>query len=184
MRLISFQAQDGKRIGLISGDKVIDLTAVDVNAPRDIQSVIQDGSIASLQTIADKASDAKILNYDDLQFNIPISSPGKILCLGLNYMEHVNEGIFEKQPFPTIFMRSKSSMVAHNEPIIRPSVSETLGYEVDPALIIGRISCNLTAENVLDVVDGYSCANHGSVREYQRHNIQWTMGKISTRQSR
>lgn len=177
MRLISFQAQDGKRIGLISGDKVIDLTAVDVNAPRDIQSVIQDGSIASLQTIADKASDAEILNYDDLQFNIPISAPGKILCLGLNYMEHVNEGIFEKQPFPTIFMRSKSSMVAHNEPIIRPSVSKTLDYEAELALIVGKTSRHLTAENALDVVAGYSCANDGSVREYQRHTIQWTMGK-------
>ncbi|NCG09767.1 MAG: FAA hydrolase family protein [Alphaproteobacteria bacterium] len=177
MRLISFQAQDGKRIGLISGDKVIDLTAVDVNAPRDIQSVIQDGSIASLQTIADKASDAEILNYDNLQFNIPISAPGKILCLGLNYMEHVNEGIFEKQPFPTIFMRSKSSMVAHNEPIIRPSVSKTLDYEAELALIVGKTSRHLTVENALDVVAGYSCANDGSVREYQRHTIQWTMGK-------
>lgn len=177
MRLLSFKAQDGARIGFVSGDKIIDLSALDANAPRDIQSVIENGSMASLQAIADRASDAEMLNYDDLQFNIPISSPGKILCLGLNYMEHVNEGIFEKQPFPTIFMRTKSSMVAHNEALIRPMKSETLDYEAELALIIGKTSRHLTAENALEAVAGYSCANDGSVREYQRHTIQWTMGK-------
>ena len=177
MRLVSFKADDGARIGLVKADKVIDLTSVDKTAPRDIQAVIASGGLGALQVIADKASDTDFLNFDTLTFNIPISAPGKILCLGLNYMEHVKEGIFEKQPFPTIFMRTATSMVAHKAPVIRPVKSETLDFEAELALIVGKKARHLTAENALDYVAGYSCANDGSVREYQRHTIQWTMGK-------
>ena len=74
-------------------------------------------------------------------------------------------------------MRTASSMIAHNEPLIRPSVSETLDYEAELALIVGKRSRHLTKANALEAVAGYSCANDGSVREFQRHTIQWTMGK-------
>ncbi len=177
MRLVSFKGSDGTRIGVVSGDKVIDLSAIDPEAPRDIQTVIGNGELDSLAKIAERATADSHLNYADLEFEIPISAPGKILCLGLNYMEHVNEGIFEKQPFPTIFMRSITSMIAHNEPLIRPKKSETLDFEAELALIVGKKSRHLTAENALDAVAGYTCCNDGSVREYQRHTIQWTMGK-------
>ena len=177
MRLVNFHADDGVRIGVVNGDDVIDLTSVDAGAPRDIQAVIADDAFKAVQSIADKATDANMRKFDSLSFALPVSSPGKILCLGLNYMEHVNEGIFEKQPFPTVFMRTATSMIAHNEPLIRPSVSETLDFEAELALIVGKRSRHLTEENALDAVAGYSCANDGSVREFQRHTIQWTMGK-------
>ena len=177
MRLVNFHADDGVRIGVVNGDDVIDLTSVDVAAPRDIRAVIADDAFQAVQSIADKATDADMRKFDSLSFALPVSSPGKILCLGLNYMEHVNEGIFEKQPFPTVFMRTATSMIAHNEPLIRPSVSETLDFEAELALIVGKRSRHLTEENALDAVAGYSCANDGSVREFQRHTIQWTMGK-------
>ena len=177
MKLVNFQAEDGVRIGVVKGDKVIDLTSVDGGAPRDIKDVIAADALPQLQQIADKASDKDMLDFDSLSLTVPIRAPGKILCLGLNYMEHVNEGIFEKQPFPTIFMRTATSMIAHNEPLIRPSVSETLDYEAELALIVGKKSRHLTEDNALNAVAGYSCANDGSVREFQRHTIQWTMGK-------
>ena len=177
MRLVSFNGTDGPRIGVVLDDAVIDLTAVDADAPRDIQTVIANDDLTTLQGIADRADASAHLDFDSLDFNMPISSPGKILCLGLNYMEHVNEGIFEKQEFPTIFMRATTSMTAHNKPIIRPLVSETLDYEAELALVVGKKSRHLTAENALDAVAGYACSNDGSVRAYQRHTIQWTMGK-------
>ena len=177
MRLVNFHADDGVRIGVVNGDDVIDLTSVDAGAPRDIQAVIADDAFQAVQSVADKATDVDMRKFDSLSFALPVSSPGKILCLGLNYMEHVNEGIFEKQPFPTVFMRTATSMIAHNEPLIRPSVSETLDFEAELALIVGKRSRHLTEENALDAVAGYSCANDGSVREFQRHTIQWTMGK-------
>ena len=177
MRLVCFRGDDGSRLGVVSGDVVIDLTSVDANAPRDLQSVIEGNLYEQVAAIAERATGAHHLSLSDLDFEIPSVRAGKILCLGLNYMEHVNEGIFEKQPFPTVFMRSMSSMIAHGKPIVRPRVSETLDYEAELALIVGKKARHLTAENALDYVAGYSCANDGSVREYQRHTIQWTMGK-------
>lgn len=177
MRIVAFNGTDGPRLGAMRGETVIDLTAVDADAPRDLQTVIEADDLSTLNAIADGADESAHLAYEDLDFAVPIAKPGKILCLGLNYMEHVNEGIFEKQPFPTIFMRSGPSMVAHGEPVIRPRVSEQLDYEAELALIVGKRSRHLTEDNALDAVAGYSCANDGSVREFQRHTIQWTMGK-------
>ena len=108
---------------------------------------------------------------------MPIRAPGKIWYLGLNYIEHVNEGNSEKQPFPTIFMRSLTSMAAHNAPLIRPSVSETLDFEAELALIVGKQARHLTPANALDVVAGNYCANDRSVREYQRCPIQMDDGQ-------
>ena len=117
------------------------------------------------------------LQVDTITIGLPVARPGKILCLGLNYMDHVAEGPFDKQPFPAIFMRSATSLVAANQPIIAPAVSETLDYEAELAVIIGKKCKNLTEDNALDAIAGYSCFNDGSVREFQRHTIQWTMGK-------
>lgn len=177
MRLVAFKAQDGPRIGLVEGDKVIDLSEVDQNAPRDIQTVIENEGLGALAEIADRATEHHYTDLAALDVELPIKRAGKILCLGLNYMEHVNEGIFEKQPFPTIFMRSNTSMVAHGKPMIRPKASAQLDYEAELALVIGKTARHLTAGNALDVIAGYTCSNDGSVREYQRHTIQWTMGK-------
>lgn len=177
MRLVAFEGADGPRIGVVRGDRVIDIAALDPNAPRDLQSVIKNQLYDCVAAIADGADDGAVLDFETLDVALPISNPGKILCLGLNYIDHVNEGIFEKQPYPTIFTRFPSSMVPHNKPIICPKVSETLDYEAELALVIGRTCRHLTAENALDVVAGYTCANDGSVREFQRHTVQWTMGK-------
>ena len=180
MRLVSFNNFDGPRIGLVVNNEVIDLTSVNADAPRDIQQVIANGELPALKEIATEALAANQSHhrpFHDLDFNMPIAAPGKILCLGLNYMEHVDEGIFEKQAFPTIFLRTISSMVPHNKNIIRPLNSNSLDFEAELALVIGTRSRHLTSENALDSVVGYSCSNDGSVREYQRHTIQWTMGK-------
>lgn len=165
------------RLGVVDGDHAIDLSAVDPAAPTDLQTVIENNLFDDIRALADRASEHHKRPLKDLNHDLLLKRPGKILCLGLNYMEHVNEGIFEKQPYPTVFMRSLTSLTAHNKPIIRPKVTETLDFEAELALIIGKKSKHLTAETALDAVAGYSCANDGSVRVYQRHTIQWTMGK-------
>ena len=108
-----------------------------------------------------------------------MARPGKIICLGLNYLEHVKEGAQRDNipKFPTIFMRGGTSLVAHGSPIVRPSVTETLDYEAELILVVGKRAKHLTAGNALSCVAGYSCGNEGSVREFQRKTTQWDMGK-------
>jgi 2-keto-4-pentenoate hydratase/2-oxohepta-3-ene-1,7-dioic acid hydratase in catechol pathway len=106
-----------------------------------------------------------------------MSNPSKFICLGLNYQDHVAESKNARPQYPTLFVRVPTSLVAHGDPIERPQASIQLDYEAELAVIIGRTLRNATAEEALSAVAGYTCFNDGSVREFQRHTIQWTMGK-------
>jgi 2-keto-4-pentenoate hydratase/2-oxohepta-3-ene-1,7-dioic acid hydratase in catechol pathway len=117
------------------------------------------------------------LDLDAVTWLTPVARPGKIICLGLNYAAHAAEGGHAKPEYPSFFMRGATSMIAHQAPLIRPKVSETLDYEAELAVVIGRRARHLTAANALSAVAGYSCLNDGSVREYQRRTSQWTIGK-------
>ena len=177
MRLLAFTIDHQPRIGALTDAGVIDLSLVDAAAPTDLGAVVKNGRLAELATIL-AASDGTVHHQlDDLDLQVPVAAPGKILCLGLNYMDHIAEGPFEKQPFPAIFMRSPTSLVAARKPILAPRMSNTMDYEAELAVIIGQTCKHLTPESALDAIAGYSCFNDGSVREYQRHTIQWTMGK-------
>ena len=177
MRLLAFVKDHQPRIGALTDAGVIDLSLVDAAAPTDLGAVIKAGQLADIAAILAAADGTVHYQLDELDLQVPIATPGKILCLGLNYMDHIAEGPFEKQPFPAIFMRCPTSLVAAHKPILAPRMSNTMDYEAELAVIIGQKCKHLTADNALDVIAGYSCFNDGSVREYQRHTIQWTMGK-------
>ena len=177
MRLLAFTKDHQPRIGALTDAGVIDLSLVDATAPTDLGAVIKAGKLADIAAILAHTDGMVHYQLDELDLQVPIATPGKILCLGLNYMDHIAEGPFEKQPFPAIFMRSPTSLVAAHKPILAPRMSNTMDYEAELAVIIGQTCKHLTPDNALDVIAGYSCFNDGSVREYQRHTIQWTMGK-------
>ena len=177
MRLLAFTKDHQPHIGALTDAGVIDLSLVDATAPTDLGAVIKAGKLADIAAILAHTDGMVHYQLDELDLQLPIATPGKILCLGLNYMDHIAEGPFEKQPFPAIFMRSPTSLVAAHKPILAPRMSNTMDYEAELAVIIGQTCKHLTPDNALDVIAGYSCFNDGSVREYQRHTIQWTMGK-------
>ena len=177
MRLLAFTKDHQPHIGALTDAGVIDLSLVDATAPTDLGAVIKAGKLADIAAILAHTDGMVHYQLDELDLRLPIATPGKILCLGLNYMDHIAEGPFEKQPFPAIFMRSPTSLVAAHKPILAPRMSNTMDYEAELAVIIGQRCKHLTPDNALDVIAGYSCFNDGSVREYQRHTIQWTMGK-------
>jgi 2-keto-4-pentenoate hydratase/2-oxohepta-3-ene-1,7-dioic acid hydratase in catechol pathway len=181
MKVVGFEAEGGLRLGIVGGDSVIDLQAIDPNIPGDLAVVldVMNGNLKELGDMAKRAPASAHRSLKDLKFGLPVARPGKILCLGLNYLEHVKEGSQRDNipKFPTIFMRCLTSMVPHGEPIIRPKVSEQLDYEAEMMLIVGKRAKHLTMDNATSIIAGYSCANEGSVREFQRKTTQWDMGK-------
>jgi 2-keto-4-pentenoate hydratase/2-oxohepta-3-ene-1,7-dioic acid hydratase in catechol pathway len=177
VRVVSFVAPDGPRLGLVEGDRVIDLSAVDPGAPRDLRTVLRAGRLPELERLARGATPDARRALDDLQLGLPVPCPGKVFCLGLNYRDHVDEAQLERQDYPTFFMRGATSLVAHREPIVRPAVSVALDYEAELAVIIGRRARHLREEDCAEVIAGYACFNDGSVRDYQQHTLQWTVGK-------
>jgi acylpyruvate hydrolase len=181
MKIVGFEAEGGLRLGLVEGDSVIDLQAADPKVPANLGDVLaaNDGDLKPLGDLAGRAPASARRPLKGLKFGLPVARPGKILCLGLNYLEHVKEGSQRDNipKFPTIFMRCLTSMVPHEQPIIRPKASEQLDYEAEMMLIVGKRAKHLTMANATSCIAGYSCSNEGSVREFQRKTTQWDMGK-------
>ena len=181
MKIVGFEAEGGLRLGVVEGDQVIDLQAVDAKLPNDLGAVLaaSNGDLKPLSDIAKRAPASARRPLKGLKFVLPVARPGKIICLGLNYLDHVKEGPSRDNipKFPSIFMRCLTSMVPHEQPIVRPKASEQLDYEAEMMLIVGKRAKHLTLANATSCVAGYSCSNEGSVREFQRKTTQWDMGK-------
>ncbi len=181
MKIVAFEGQGGPHFGVVEGDQVVDLQAADGKVPSDLGEWLakNNGDTKALAEIAKRAPASARKPLAGLKYALPVGRPGKIICLGLNYLEHVKEGSQRDNipKFPTIFFRGLTSMVPHGEPIIRPKVSETLDYEAELILVVGKRAKHLTPANATSCIAGYSCGNEGSVREFQRKTTQWDMGK-------
>jgi len=181
MKIVGFEANNGLRLGVVEGDAVIDLQAVDAALPSDLGDVLRrnNGDLKAITDLAGRAPASARRPLAGLIYGFPVARPGKIVCLGLNYLDHVKEGPQRDNipKFPSIFFRVLTSITPHRQPLIRPRVSIQLDYEAEMVAIVGRRAKHLTMENALSCIAGYSCANEGSVREFQRHTTQWSMGK-------
>jgi|TARA_B110000967_G_scaffold209385_2_gene265352 2-keto-4-pentenoate hydratase/2-oxohepta-3-ene-1,7-dioic acid hydratase in catechol pathway len=174
MKLVSFTAQGNSGFGAISGDKIIDLTGR-VNGAKTLKQLIENDAINEARAYAD--SNQADINTSEVTFLPVIPDPEKIICVGLNYHEHVNETGRTIEENPCIFLRYPDSQIGHNEPIIRPKVSDNLDYEAEMAIIMGGGGRHIDPENALDHIVGYSCYNEGTIRDWQRHTRQFGMGK-------
>lgn len=181
MKIVGFQGNNGVRLGVVEGDSVIDLQAVDASLPGDLGEVLRrgHGDLALLADLAKKAPSSARLPLAGLKFALPVARRGKIICLGLNYLDHVKEGPQKDNipKFQSIFFRVLTSLTPHLQPLMRPKTSIQLDYEGELIVVIGKRAKHLTLDNAVDCVAGYTCGNEGSVREYQRHTTQWGMGK-------
>jgi len=181
MKIVGFEAQEQLRLGVVEGDQVIDLQAVDANLPGNLADVLAktNGDLKPLDELAKKAPASARRPLKGLKYGLPVARPGKVVCLGLNYLDHVKEGSQRDNipKFPTIFFRVNTSLVAHESAIVRPNASVTLDYEAELIFVIGKRAKHLTMANATSCIAGYSCGNEGSVREFQRKTTQWDMGK-------
>ena len=181
MKIVGFETSNGARLGVLDGDNVIDLQAVDASVPNDLGAWLRssNGDLKPLAELAKKAPASAKRPIAGLKFTLPVAKPGKIICLGLNYLDHVKEGPQKDNipKFQSIFFRVQTSLTPHLQPLIRPKKSIQLDYEAEMVVVIGKRAKHLTMDNATNCVAGYTCANEGSVREYQRHTTQWGMGK-------
>ncbi|HEX5213047.1 MAG TPA: fumarylacetoacetate hydrolase family protein [Pseudolabrys sp.] len=181
MKIVGFSADNGLHLGVVEGDAVIDLQAVDARLPGDLGEVLarNNGDLSPLADLAKRAPASARRPLAGLKFGLPVARPGKIICLGLNYLDHVKEGPQKDNipKFQSIFFRMLTSLTPHLTPLMRPKKSVQLDYEGEMIVVIGKRAKHLTLANATDCVAGYTVGNEGSVREYQRHTTQWGMGK-------
>ncbi|KAG8574703.1 hypothetical protein GDO81_009282 [Engystomops pustulosus] len=182
MRLIQFQSSGSAshRIGLeLDGDKVIDLNAFDPSLPRGMREFLEGGD-ATLQ-IAKRAleSGQHVLSRSQLSILAPITNPEKVICVGMNYVDHCLEQNVPVPKEPIIFSKFPSSIVGPYDSIVLPAESQEVDWEVELAFVIGKRGKNIKEQDAMEHVAGFTVAHDVSARDWQmrKNGKQWLLGK-------
>jgi len=168
MRYVRFLNQGQPVLGVVTAE------GVRVLGTETLESLLARG--IDLATHAQGADGALVEIAEDAYLPL-MERPTKIVCVGLNYADHTKESPYAQPSYPTLFPRWNSSLTAHNKPLIRPRISDTLDYEGEMAVILKSGGRHIRKEDALDHVAGYALFNEGSVRDYQFISPQWTVGK-------
>jgi 2-keto-4-pentenoate hydratase/2-oxohepta-3-ene-1,7-dioic acid hydratase in catechol pathway len=176
MRLLRFQHEERAAAGIRLGDAVVPLFALP-EAPADPVAVLAGGPALQARLRAAAEASPTRLPLVGLRLLMPVERPGKVICIGLNYALHAKEGGNPIPDYPAVFLRTQSSLVGPDAPMLRPGCSDKLDYEAELAVVIGSTARCVAEADALGHVGAYSLFNDGSVRDYQRKSTQWTMGK-------
>src|SRR6202161_2341948 len=175
MRIVHFEARGGPGIAADEGWGWHGLTQRDSGFPGTLPGLIAQG--ADLLRIGRTLGPSPAIDLNAVRLLPPVPVPPKILCVGLNYDDHLEESGLKKPAYPEIFGRFATSLIPHQEPIRRPRESNTLDYEAELAVVIGKPGRRIPLEHALDHVAGYSLFNDATVRDFQLRTPQWTVGK-------
>ncbi len=175
MKLISFLHHNTPSYGIVQGDDVLNLTPLLGAQAPDLKSLIAHNMLD--QAAKALASHKPDLKFADLHLLPVITNPNKIVCVGLNYADHVRETGRELTESPALFLRVSESQIGHGQNIVRPPESHRLDYEGEIAVVIGKGGRRISEADSWSHIAGYSCYNDGSIRDWQVSTTQWTAGK-------
>ena len=173
MKLVSYRQGGREAFGVVADGGVVDMSVrLD---HRDLKSAIAGLSVGEMERLA--AGTSPDVSLGEIEYMFPITTPGKIFCVGRNYRAYHEVREDGDPEWPSIFPRFASSFAAHEEAIMLPKVSEQLDYEGEIAVIMGKAGRHIPEERALDYVAGYTIVNEGSVRDWQSKGTQNCPGK-------
>lgn len=178
MKLARFEACGRVSFGVVTNIGIVDAGARLGHKFQDLDAVVSVGAIGQLEKLAGQARTDYALK--DVRLLKPIARPGKILCVGVNFVDRNAEykDGSEQPEYPSLFIRFPGSFVAHEEPLVRPPESKQLDYEGEIALIVGRKGRRIAAEEAMNFVAGYTLCNEGTIRDWVQHGkFNVTQGK-------
>jgi 2-keto-4-pentenoate hydratase/2-oxohepta-3-ene-1,7-dioic acid hydratase in catechol pathway len=176
VKLVSFVDQGRSSYGVVRDKGVIDLgRRLGSRGVTTLRQLLAVDALADAERLA--ASEQPDFPLDGLALAPVITDPDKIICVGMNYRDHVAEVGRTVTEKPSLFARFAGSQVGHLQPMIKPTVSEQFDYEGEVAVVIGRTGRHIREADALKHIAGYACYNEGSIRDWQRHTTQFLAGK-------
>jgi acylpyruvate hydrolase len=204
MKLVTYSREGNTRIGaLVLNNKVVDLNfafqallenegkirsrqIAEAYIPSEMQGFLQGGKESLC--LAEKAIDFALSAHrdssyklihalEDVKLEAPVLNPGKMICVGHNYREHIAEMGRELPPFPVVFAKFANTLIGPQDDIPFYPISEQLDYEAEFAFVVGKRARNVSQEDALDYVAGYTIANDVTYRDIQRRTLEWLQGK-------
>jgi 2-keto-4-pentenoate hydratase/2-oxohepta-3-ene-1,7-dioic acid hydratase in catechol pathway len=177
MRLASFSHAGSVRLGLLDGDEVIDLGDPVVELPTEITALLalgEDGLARARQAPMTAAARHPL---SSVSLRSPVTAPPAILAIGMNYRAHVAEMGREAPEYQYWFNKQRTSIAGPHDPIVIPTVSNSVDYEGELAMVIGRRCQYVPASRAMEVVAGFTIVNDVSARDWQWRTPTFTMGK-------
>ncbi len=171
MRFLSFTANSKQTFGAVVDDRVVDLSEL-MPEYRNLRQVMEAGALLRAQDIAvDSSADYAL---DEIEYLPTIPNAQKIICVGLNYRDRNSD----KRTYPSVFLRTRESLVGHQVPLVRPPESEQLDYEGEIVIVIGKEGRRIPENQAREHIAGITIMNEGSVRDWLRHGkFNVTQGK-------
>jgi 2-keto-4-pentenoate hydratase/2-oxohepta-3-ene-1,7-dioic acid hydratase in catechol pathway len=158
-----------KRLNLQVPERLKDFIALDAEGVQKAENALEKAEEDDIKDVCVKLNEVSLL--------APIASPPKILCIGLNYRDHIAEQKAAIPDEPVIFMKPHTTIIGPNENIVKPSFVKQLDYEAELAIVIGKKGKNIPASEASAYIFGYTILNDISARDFQFKDRQWTRGK-------
>lgn len=175
VKLVNFKekaAASAYRLGVRTDNGIIDAGHVT------LYGLLQGGE-AELSKLRQYVEESKerCLDESEIVFGPSVPEPGKIICIGLNYKKHAEETNMPLPEYPILFSKFSNALAAHGEDVPLPQSTQKVDYEAELAIVIGRTAKNVSVDEALDYVFGYSASNDLSARDLQTRTSQWLAGK-------
>ena len=181
MKFVQFIAGDSVRLGIKTEKGIIDVeqceTLLSMDVPTTMEQVIAGGEKALLQLKQLTTKEVPYVSEEEMVYAPCITQPEKIICVGLNYIDHAKESNMEIPSSPVLFSKFNNALSAHKQAIDLPKNAEHFDYEAELIIVIGKEASNVSKENALSYVFGYTVGNDLSARDLQFRTGQWLLGK-------
>ena len=177
MKFISFTYENKNSFGIVKEDTIIDLTQY-IDGVTDLREAIRKDNLNELSEMASLTETG--ISLEKVRYLPTITNPEKIICIGVNYLDRNAEykDDSELPKYPSVFMRTRESLVGHKEDILDPPESSQLDYEGEIVLIVGKDGRRIPMEQAKKHIAGMTIMNEGSIRDYLRHaKFNVTQGK-------
>jgi 2-keto-4-pentenoate hydratase/2-oxohepta-3-ene-1,7-dioic acid hydratase in catechol pathway len=189
MRLVTYEVSDGLRAGILVGERVVDAVAAGERAGlADAETLRSTRAIITLDAAGREALGRAAEEWSDeglvlssVTLGPPVPDPDKIICVGLNYLDHATEAQMAVPEWPVLFAKFRNALIGEGQAVEVSDISNEWDYEAELAVVIGRRATDVPIENALDYVAGYMPFNDVSARDVQLRSPQWTTGKAIDR---
>ena len=176
MKLVTFEQDGAPRAGIWLGSEIVDIRKADPSLPADMLGLLRGGD-RMMERLRGLSGSAVRVKAADVRLLAPVPRPGKILCIGQNYLDHCREQNLEPPTSPILFAKYNNTVTHPGDPVRLPSLSDQVDYEAELALVIGKTGSAVPEDRALEHVAGYTCINDISARDIQFADKQWTRGK-------
>ncbi len=177
MRLVTYASERGPRAGVQTDQGVIDAWDLIDGEGASLRELIASGRLDEVRTALDGGGGEPVM-LSPGGILAPVPDPDKIICVGLNYRSHAEETGMELPKAPTIFGKYRNALVPDGATVTLPPASSKCDYEAEVAFVIGRRAKEVSVEDALDHVAGYTLLNDLSARDLQGLTMQWMAGKV------